>query len=366
MREIQTKMTFKRKNCRWLPAFEIDRRHELGSMIFSVVGRMTSGILGIALFAATSMPAFAQDDDAFHYNRVLGRGINLGNALEAPQEGAWGVTLEADYFRLIKEAGFNSVRIPIRWSAHASTAAPYDIETDFFQRVDWAIGQALSRNLAAVINVHHYEEMNQDPVQNLPRLVELWKQIARRYQNQPKSLMFELLNEPHDRLDDERWQDAFPQLLKAIRDSNPDRIILIGPAYWNAVDRLDKIQLPPQAGGSSARFTTTSRSSSRTRVSSGSTTVRPGGGHDGRAPRRSGRSCATTSSAPRHGPTKITARSTLENLAPIGRPTWTIGSCGRGLWRVRRKNGGSAGHIGSSAPSSARTTQQPSGGGDHS
>src|SRR5262245_43788128 len=139
MREIQTKMTFKRKNCRWLPAFEIDRRHELGSMIFSVVGRMTSGILGITLFAATSMPAFGQDDDAFHYNRVLGRGINLGNALEAPQEGAWGVTLEADYFRLIKEAGFNSVRIPIRWSAHASTTAPYDIEMHFFQRVDWAI-----------------------------------------------------------------------------------------------------------------------------------------------------------------------------------------------------------------------------------
>src|SRR5258708_37911230 len=88
--------------------------------------------------------------------------------------------------------------------------------------------------------------MNQDPGQNLPRLVGLWKQIARRYQNQPKSLMFELLNEPNDRLDDERWQQAFPQLLRAIRDSNPDRIILIGPAYLNAVDRLDKMQLPPQ------------------------------------------------------------------------------------------------------------------------
>jgi endoglucanase len=216
------------------------------SMMFSVISRMTSGILGIALFAAAGMSAFAQDDDAFRYNRLLGRGINLGNALDAPHEGAWGVTLKADYFRLIKKAGFNSVRIPIRWSTHASTAAPYDIETDFFQRVDWAIGQALSRNLAAVINIHHYEEMNQDPIQNRPRLVELWKQIALRYRNHPKSLMFELLNEPHDQLDDERWQEIFPTLLTAIRDSSPDRIILIGPAHLNAVDRLDKIQLPPQ------------------------------------------------------------------------------------------------------------------------
>ena len=53
-------------------------------------------------------------DDAFDYNRLLGRGINLDSALDGPQEGAWRVTLEANCFRLIKEAGFNSVRIPIR------------------------------------------------------------------------------------------------------------------------------------------------------------------------------------------------------------------------------------------------------------
>jgi aryl-phospho-beta-D-glucosidase BglC (GH1 family) len=37
--------------------------------------------------------------------------------------------------------------------------------------------------------------------------MQLWKQIARRYQKRPKSLMFGLLNEPHYQLDDERWQD---------------------------------------------------------------------------------------------------------------------------------------------------------------
>ena len=65
-------------------------------MIFSVISRMTSGILGIALMAATSTSAFAQDD-AFHYNRLLGRGINLVNAL-AGHRRAGGVTLAADYF----------------------------------------------------------------------------------------------------------------------------------------------------------------------------------------------------------------------------------------------------------------------------
>jgi endoglucanase len=216
------------------------------STMFLVISRMTSGILGVALFAAASVSAFAQIDDAFHYNRLLGRGINLGNALEGPHEGAWGVTLKADYFRLIKKAGFNSVRIPIRWSAHANTDFPYEIESSFFHRVDWAIQQALSRDLVAVINVHHYEEMNRDPVQSLPRLVELWKQIALRYQNFPKRLMFELLNEPNEQLDDERWQQAFPQVLSAIRDSNPDRMVVIGSAPLNGIEHLDKLHLPPQ------------------------------------------------------------------------------------------------------------------------
>ena len=333
-------------------------------MIFSVISRMTSGILGIALMAATSTSEFAQDD-AFHYNRLLGRGINLVTALDGPQE-SLGCHARGRLFRLIKEAGFNSVRIPIDWSAHASAAAPYDIETDFFQRVDWAIGQALSRNLAVVINVNAYDEMNQDPVQNLPRLVELWKQIARRYQKRPKSLMFELLNEPHDRLDDERWQGAFPQLLKVIRDRNPNRIILIGPAHSNGVDRLDKIQLPPQDQRIIGTFHYYKPLQFTHQGAFWLNDSAPWRGTPGWAPRRSGKSCARTSSVPRHGPAKITARSTLENSARIGRRTWTIGPCGRGLWRVRRKNGGSAGHIGSSVPSSARTTQQCSGGGDRS
>ena len=37
-------------------------------------------------------------------NARLGRGMNLGNALEAPREGEWGVTLQPEYFALIPEA----------------------------------------------------------------------------------------------------------------------------------------------------------------------------------------------------------------------------------------------------------------------
>src|SRR6516225_4513936 len=178
--------------------------------------------------------------------------------------------------------------------------------------------------------------------------------------------MFELLNEPHDRLDDERWQDAFPQLLTAIRDSNPDRIILIGPAHSNGIDRLDKIQLPPQDQRIIGTFHYYKPLQFTHQGAFWLNDSAPWRGTPGWAPRRNGRSCAMTSSARRPGPNKITAHSILENSASIGRRTWTIGRCGRGPWRVRRKNGASAGHIGNSAPSSARTTPQRGGGGDRS
>jgi len=131
-------------------------------------------------------------------NKKLGRGINLGNALEAPKEGAWGVTLKAEYFKAIKDAGFDSVRLPVKWSAHAQETAPYTIDPMFFERVVWAIDQALANRLNIIVNVHHYNEVDAAPEEHLPRLEGLWRQIAARYKDRPRAVVFELLNEPHD------------------------------------------------------------------------------------------------------------------------------------------------------------------------
>ncbi len=55
---------------------------------------------------------------------LLGRGINMGNMLEAPQEGEWGVRLDEAYFKVIADAGFQNVRIPIKWSVRTATTPP--------------------------------------------------------------------------------------------------------------------------------------------------------------------------------------------------------------------------------------------------
>jgi len=186
----------------------------------------------------------ADPKDTAHYNRLLGRGINFGNALEAPREGDWGLTLEEGYFERIKKAGFNSVRIPIRWSAHAGAAPPHEIDAAFFKRIDWAVDQALTRDLVAIINVHHFEELYRDPDKQEARFLALWKQIAGHLRDRSDRLYFELLNEPNDKLTEERWNAMIPKVLEVVRASNPKRIVIVGPGQWNGLSALDKLRLP--------------------------------------------------------------------------------------------------------------------------
>jgi endoglucanase len=198
-----------------------------------------------ALLALAAAPAEKAPPAGAHAaNKKLGRGINLGNALEAPKEGAWGVTLRADYFRAVKRAGFDTVRLPVKWSAHARADAPYAIDPTFAGRVDWAIDQALKNKLNVVVNVHHYDEMDADPDRHLPRLVGLWEQIAARYRDRPAGVYFEVLNEPHGKLTEEKWNAALPKVLRAVRKTNPTRPVVVGPGQWNSIRALDKLELP--------------------------------------------------------------------------------------------------------------------------
>ncbi|MFV2039532.1 MAG: glycoside hydrolase family 5 protein, partial [Acidimicrobiales bacterium] len=180
-------------------------------------------------------------------NAALGRGINIGDALEAPNEGDWGVTIEDSFFDIIAEAGFDSVRIPISWSTHASTEPPYTIDPEFFSRVDHVLDQVQRVGLTAVIDMHHYAEIFVDPAGETDRFVAMWSQIAERYADQPQSVYFEPLNEPSDAFSDQPqlWNELFAEALEAIRRTNPDRAVVVGPVAFNSLEALNTLTLPP-------------------------------------------------------------------------------------------------------------------------
>ena len=83
----------------------------------------------LVLLGAFVMPLSAQTEPPLPH-----RCINLGNTLEAPVEGEWGFIIAESDMQTIAAAGFDTVRIPIRWSVHAADEAPYTIDAEFFAR----------------------------------------------------------------------------------------------------------------------------------------------------------------------------------------------------------------------------------------
>jgi endoglucanase len=201
-------------------------------------------VLAAIILGFTCCVVLSAEPDAFEINKLIGRGVNLGNALEAPKEGDWEVTLQEEYFQLIKDAGFNSIRLPIRWSTHTDDKPPYTIDPNFLSRIDWAVKNALSRNLVLIFNTHNFYELYSDPNNKKEWFLAIWKQIAEHYKDYPATLLFEPLNEPQDKLGIPQWNELIKEVLAVIRQSNPNRIIVIGPANFNEVYKLKNLDLP--------------------------------------------------------------------------------------------------------------------------
>lgn len=191
-------------------------------------------------------------------NEALGRGINFGNSLEAPREGDWGAALEVEHFRLVAEAGFDHIRLPVSWAEYADTEPPFTIPTGvdpaivdqpystIWERVDWAIDQAEANDLMIIVNMHHYDEAQEDPLAHWDRIIGMWEQIAPHYADAGDHVVFELFNEPYLAFydDPDLWNELLADLLAVVRETNPTRPVLIGPAGFNRIDFLEHLVLP--------------------------------------------------------------------------------------------------------------------------
>lgn len=174
----------------------------------------------------------------------FGRGINLGNALEAPREGDWGVTVRERYVAATADAGFRTVRLPVKWSAHASEAAPYTIDPEFLARVDEVVGWILDHGLQVIVNLHHYDEMATEPVAHVERWLGIWRQLAEHYRDAPDAVAFELMNEPNGVLDDALWNAMVQRALAIVREHHPTRWVVVGPTRWNGIGALPGLAWP--------------------------------------------------------------------------------------------------------------------------
>jgi endoglucanase len=207
--------------------------------------------LSCAKSAGTSAPGASPEAHAMA--KAMGRGVNFGGVFEPPTEGAWGLKLQDEFFDKVVEAGFQNVRLPVRWSNHAALTPDATLDEVFARRLDHVIDELLKRKLIVIVNQHHYNqfdgdkvsagEAEVDPAVVEQRFLNLWKQIAQRYRDKPAQLVFELYNEPHGSRA-KRWNELAAQALALVRQSNPTRIVMIGSSPWNSPGALKFLRLP--------------------------------------------------------------------------------------------------------------------------
>ena len=181
--------------------------------------------------------------DPFSQNRRLGRGVNI-----IGYDPIWGsmdrARFKMQYFRMIKDAGFSTVRINLHPFRHMNQDDEYALRDSWWQVLNWAIENALASDLMVILDMHEFGAMGNNPETNKERFLAFWGQVSERLQDAPDDVLFEILNEPSRKLSAQMWNQYFRQALAIIRATNPSRTIIIGPPHYNSMDHLDELDLP--------------------------------------------------------------------------------------------------------------------------
>ena len=127
---------------------------------------------------------------------------------------------------------------------------PYEYDEHIFDLLDTFAGWCEKHGLNAVFNLHkclgnYCGEVDElsifDSEEYMDRFVALWIAIEKRFANRD-FIAFEPLNEIKEARTD-RWNKLARRTIKAIRDLNPDRKILIGGGNHNSYTTLKDIDI---------------------------------------------------------------------------------------------------------------------------
>lgn len=191
----------------------------------------------VALIACSDVARPQEPDRAAARPAVpVQRCINLSHSLEAPNEGDWGYRVRRSDLRGIAASGFDTVRLPVRFSVHTDGAPPYTIAPQLLARIDEIAGWAEAEGLKIIIDVHNYEAVSENPAGETARLKAIWHQLADHFAKAPDTVIFELLNEPHSALNVRLMNRLNRELLEIVRVRHPRRWVIVGSSQWNSPD----------------------------------------------------------------------------------------------------------------------------------
>lgn len=190
-------------------------------------------------------------------------GWNLGNSLDAmdkskgqyfDSETLWGNPKATfDLIKAVHNKGVNTIRVPVSWYNHLDNNK--QIDPKWMARVEEVVGWVLNLGMYCIINVHHdagmdksyqwiYSDVNTYQ-QDLKELMNLWTQIANRFNKYGDHLLFEshneIMNRDNDWSWDRSWDDfrvshdlsqEFVNLVRKTGGNNAERYLIV--STWGA------------------------------------------------------------------------------------------------------------------------------------
>ena len=181
-----------------------------------IAGVMAFSLAASVVTVTNPIYASAQENEltgknALDITAMMGKGFNIGNTLDATggsmndiraHETSWGnPQINKELMHGLKEAGFNTVRIPITWEKHVDKNNNYAITDDFKARVKEVVDLAYEEDLFVIINVHHESWVNRSDLDTAyleigEELKAIWEQVADLFADYDQHLIFEGMNEP--------------------------------------------------------------------------------------------------------------------------------------------------------------------------
>jgi len=209
--------------------------------------------------SAADSVELADYSPAIRMNQMLGHGINFGNAWDAEcseslissgncLDNGWYNPIQDNWFQIVKDAGFQSIRIPVRWHQTALDEPPYTIQKERVEGVKEDVKLANSLGMIAIINIHHYNSLYEDPDGQKEKFYAMWEQIAEAFKDfSNDSLVFEVLNESRGKSDNV-LAELTNKAIEIIRKSNPKRTIMANPGNFGKFELMGDLKLPKNDG----------------------------------------------------------------------------------------------------------------------
>lgn len=171
------------------------------------------------------------------YQSLLGHGMDVTWSEFSRQMETYNVRMVQDF----KAAGVGHVRIRVK----------DDISEELLSGLDRQITDCLNNGVIPIL-AYQAHEFKEDPCQETMDHVTLWwKAMADHFKDWSHLLSFDLMIESSDALNKqpEALNRMYEQTVSAIRESNPDRIIIISPRLRSDPAYLHELTIPSAHNG---------------------------------------------------------------------------------------------------------------------